>query len=117
MAECNSIECNSIGRPNIYPNLNRTSLSDQQHFRFNKDYFIAEVKERELMSKSLSKYIAFCDYFDKPLIVLSATSGSDSIALFATVIGPPVGIASASLSLAFSLSSEIVKKTIKNNSR
>ena len=28
------------------------------------------------MSKSLSKYIAYFDYFDKSLIVLSATSGN-----------------------------------------
>ena len=44
------------------------------------------------------------------LIVLSATSGNISIASFATVIGIPVGIASASLSLKFSLSTELVKK-------
>ena len=65
------------------------------------------------MSKRLSKYIAFCDYFDKSLIVLSATSGSISIASFATVIGTPVGIASASLGLAFSLSTGIVKNLLK----
>ena len=119
------VECNSIERPNIYSNLNANSLnaiplSDQQHFRLNKinemkDYFVAEIKERELMSKRLSKYIAFCDYFDKSLIVLSATNGSISIASFATVIGTPVGIGSASL--AFSLSTGIVKKTVKKNSR
>ena len=84
-------ECNSFERPNIYLNLNTIPLSDQQHFRLNKineikDYFIAEIRERELMSKKLSKYIAFCDCFDKSLIVLSATSGSVSIASFATVI-------------------------------
>ena len=55
------------------------------------------------MSKRLSKYIACCDYLDKFLIVLSATSDSVSIASFATVIGTHVGIASASLSLTFSL--------------
>ena len=43
------------------------------------------------MSKMLSKYIASFDYFDKSLIVLSATSGSISIVSFATVIGTPVG--------------------------
>ena len=78
-----------------------------------KDYFVAEIKERELMSKILCTYIAFCDYFDKFLIVLSATSGSTSIASFAAVIGSPVGIASASLSLTFSLSTGIVKKILK----
>ena len=74
---------------------------------------VAEIKERELMSKRLSKYIAFCDYFDKSSIVLSATSGSVSIASFATVIGTAVVIASGSLSLAFSLSTEIVKKLLR----
>ena len=53
------VECNSIEVPNIYPNLN-----DQQQFRLNKineikDCFVAEIKKRELMSKRLSKYIAF----------------------------------------------------------
>ena len=61
MAECNSIETS-----NKYPNLN-----DQQQFRLKKineikDY--AEIKERELISRWLSKYIASFDYFDKSLI-------------------------------------------------
>ena len=61
MAECNSIETS-----NKYPNLN-----DQQQFRLKKineikDY--AEFKERELISRWLSKYIASFDYFDKSLI-------------------------------------------------
>ena len=102
MTECNSIE---------------DSLYNQQ-FRLNKineikDYFIAEIKERELMSKRLSKYIASFDYFDKSLSVFSAASGSISIASFATVIGTPVGIASATLILTFSLSTELVKKLFK----
>ena len=59
--------------------------------------------------KILSEYIASFDYFDKSLIVLSATSGSISIAPFATVIGTPVVIASASLSLTFSLSTGLAK--------
>ena len=83
MDECNStdtIECNEV------------SYLNKQQFRLNKineikDYFIAEFKERELMSKRLSKYIASFDYFGKSFIVLSATSGSISIASFATVIG------------------------------
>ena len=69
------------------------------------------------MSKKLSKYIAFCDYSDKLLVALSAMSGSISTVSFATVIGTPVGIASASLSLAFSLFTGFVKKNIKNNKK
>ena len=65
------------------------------------------------MSTNLSKYIASFEYIDKSLIVLSATSGSISIASFATAIGAPVGIASASLSLTFSVSTGIVKKLLK----
>ena len=116
------VECNSVERPNICPNLNEIPMRDQQHLKLNKineikDYFVAEIKKRELMSKRLSKYIAFCDYFDKSLIVLSATSSSISIASFATVIGTPVGIASASLSLTFSLFTGIVKKLLKTTQR
>ena len=52
-------------------------------------------------------------YFDKSLIVLSVTSGGVSIPSSATVIGAPMGIASASLSLAFSLYTALVKKLLK----
>ena len=122
MAECNSAECNPYETHNIYPNLgfslSATLLSDQQHFRLNKinkikDYFVPDIKERELMSKRISKYIASFNYFDKTLIVLSVTTGSISIALFSTFIGEPVGIVSASFSLAFSISTGIVKKLLK----
>ena len=77
------------------------------------NYFITEIKERELISKKLSKYISFFDYFDKSLIVLSVTSRSVSIASFATAIGIPIGMTSASLSLAFSLCTGLVKKLLK----
>ena len=57
MVEIKSIERNSI--ESTY-----TSNLNNQPFRLNKiseieEYFIAEVKERELMSKKLSKYISF----------------------------------------------------------
>ena len=65
------------------------------------------------MNKILCKYVASFDYFDKSLIVLSVTTGSISIASFAIVIGAPVGIVSASFSLAFSISTGIVKKLLK----
>ena len=78
-----------------------------------KDYFVAEIKERQLMSKRLSKYISSFDYFGKSLIVLSVTTGSISIASFATVIGAPVGMASAIFSLACSITTGIVKALLK----
>ena len=56
--ECNSIECKSI--ESIEHNSTDTSNLNSQQFRLNKiskieDYFIAEIKERALMSKKLSK--------------------------------------------------------------
>ena len=102
---------------NVYLDLSATPLNDQQ-FTLNrineiKHYFVTVIKERHLTSKRLSKYIASFDYFDKSLIVLSITPGSVSVASFATVIGVPVGIVSASFSLAFSISTGIMKKLLK----
>ena len=113
MVECTSIEHNFLKTPNMYQN-----ISNDQQFRLNKineikDYFIAEVKERQLMSNNLSKYISSFDYLDKSSIVLSVATGSISVASFVTVIGAPVGIMSASCSLAFSITTGFVKKFLK----
>ena len=48
---------------NIYPNLSPI-LSNNWQFRLNrineiKGYFVADIKERELMSKRLSNYMPF----------------------------------------------------------
>ena len=79
--------------------------------------FNSDIQERKIMSKRLSKYIAAFDYFDKTLIVLSATSGEVSIISFASVIGAPAGIPSTIFSLIFSLTTGIIKKTVKNNKK
>ena len=99
--------------PNIYPN-----ISNEQQFRLNKIneikyYFLAEIRERELISKNISKYIASLDYFDKSLNVLSILSGSISIASFASVIGVPAGIIEASCSFTFSMTLRFVKRFLK----
>ena len=60
----------------------------------------------------LKKHVAVFDYIDQALIVLSATSGGVSIISFTSIIGAPVGIASASLTLFFSLTTGIVKKLL-----
>ena len=106
---------------NMYPNLSSNTSNDQQ-FRLNKideikDYFIAEIKERELMSKNLSKYFDSFEYFKKSLIVLSVATGSISVASFVTVIGAPVGIMSASCSLALSITTEFRKKVFENSKK
>ena len=92
--------------PNIYPNLNaiplNANISNEQQFRLNKineikDYFLAEIRERELISKNLSKYIASFEYFSKSLIFLSVVAGSISIVSFATLTGAPAGIVGCKL--------------------
>ena len=96
-------------RTNIYPN-----LSGQTKFRINeinkiKYYYHAESQEGKIMGKKLNKYIATFDYFDKTLIVLYPRSGGISIITFASTIGAPVGIESASFSLTCSLTIGIKK--------
>ena len=60
----------------------------------------------------MNKYVTIFNYIDKILIVLSATSGGVSIISFLSVIGASAGIASASLTLIFSLTTGIVKKLL-----
>ena len=108
--------------PNIYPGFCAAPLnaipSNERQFRLNKineikDYFLAEIRERELISKNISKFIASLDYFDKSLNVLSILSGSISIASFATLIGAPAGTIGASCSFTFSITSGFIKKILK----
>ena len=101
----------------MYPSLSTAPSNDEQ-FRLNKiyeikDYFIAEIQERELMSIKLSKYIASLNYFDKSLIFLSVANGSISIVSFATVIGAQVVMTSASCNLVFSTTTRFIKKFLK----
>ena len=53
----------------MYSNLNANISNDQQFrlIKINKikDYYLTEIRERELISKNISKYIASLDYFDK----------------------------------------------------
>ena len=65
------------------------------------------------MNRKLSKYITTFDYTDKALIILSATGGGVSIISLASVIRVPVGIARASFTFVFSLTTEIIKKILK----
>ena len=68
-----------------------SNLSDQTNFSLNeidkiKDYFNGEIQERKRKGKKLSKYIDTFDYFDKTLIVLSATRGEVPIIIFASIM-------------------------------
>ena len=110
--------------PNIYPNLT-ANVSNKQQFRLHKineikDYFLADIRERELISENIRKYIASLDYLDKSLNVLSILSRIISIALFTSVIGAPVGIIGPSFGFTFLNTLRFVKnvlKTIRNKKK
>ena len=106
MHESNSIEA-----------IDKTILSEQIKFQLSEiigigNYFYQEINRRKSCSKKLSKYIAVFYYIDEALIVLSTTSGGVSIISFTSIVGAPVGIASASFTLIFSLTTGIVKKLL-----
>ena len=106
MNESNSIEI-----------IDRTNLTEQTKMRLDKiteieNYFYQEINRKKSCSKKLSKYVAAFDYIDQVLIVLSATTGGVSICSFTSDVGAPVGIASASFTLTFSLTTGIVKKLL-----
>ena len=95
----------------------KTKLSEQTKFRLSevigiKNYFIEGINQRKSCSKKLSKYVAVFDYIDQALIVLSATSGGVLTISFTSIVGASVGIASAGFTLAFSLTTGIVKKLL-----
>ena len=106
MSEVNSIEA-----------FDETNLNNQTKFQLDEiskieNYFIEEINQKRGCSKKLSKYVAVFDYIDKIFIVLSATTGRVSICSFTSDVGAPVGIASASFTLFFSLTTGIVIKLL-----
>ena len=95
--------------------IDKTKLSDQTKYRLYEikkieNYFINEINEREPYSKKLNKYVTNFDNIDKILIVLSAAAGGISIISFTATIGAPVGIANATFTLIFSLTTGIIKR-------
>ena len=81
-----------------------------------KEYFNTEIKERKYIIKKISKYIVAFDYADKVFITLSASFSTLSIASYAMVVGIPAGIAGASLTLIFTVTTGVVK-TLLNITR
>ena len=96
MNECNSIETFRLDE-----------ISEIEN------YFIEEINQRKSCSKKLSEYVAVFDYID--FNCFNTTSGGVSTISFTSIVGAPVGIASAGLTLFFSLTTGIVKKSTEYN--
>ena len=98
-----------------------SELKDLTKYRYDeinkiKEYFNVETKERKDIIEKISKYNVVFDYADKIFITLSASFGTLSIASYATVVGIPAGIAGASLTLIFTVTTGVVK-TLLNITR
>ena len=94
--------------------IDETNLTDKTKFRLNEvtkieNYFNLEINQRKSCIKNLMKYVAGFGYIDKILIVLSATSGGLRIIFSVSVVGVPIGIAGASFTLIFSLTTGMIK--------
>ena len=106
----------------MYPNLS-TDISNEQQLGLNKingvkDYFITEIRERKLMSKNLSKYVASFEYLNKSLIFLFVLASSISFATFVSVIVASLGIVRTSFGL--TIKSGFIKnfsKTTRNKKK
>ena len=97
--------------------IDRTNLLDQTKFRLNEiskieNYLNSEINQSKLYSKKLRKYATVFDYIDKNLIVLSATRGGVCVILSVSVVEAPVGIAGASFTLSFSLTTGIIENLL-----
>ena len=95
-----------MNKSNSIEVIDKTNLTSQIKLRLDEiskieKYFIKEINQRKWCSKKSSKYVAVFDYFDQALIFLSAASGGVSIISFKSIVGAPVGIASAGLTLFF----------------
>ena len=106
-----------MNKSNSIKIIGETNLTEHTKFRLDEiskieNYFHEEINQRQSCSKKFSKYVAAFDYIEKILIVLSATTGGVSICSFTSIVGAPVGIASASFTLIFSLTTGIVKKLL-----
>ena len=99
--------------------MNNLELTDVNKYRLDeinkiKEYFDNEIKERKDIIKKLNKNLVS---LDKIFITLSASFGTLSIASYAAVVGIPVGIASSSLTLIFTIGTGINKSLLQLNKK
>ena len=111
-----NLEVSKANRANEISELKDLTKCRLDEIKKIKDYFNAEIKERKDIVKKNNKYIFAFDYAGKVFITLSVSFGTLSIASYATIVGMPVGIAGASLTLIFTVTTGMVK-TLLNITR
>ena len=106
----NNIELSDTAKPSSLERINNYRLNE---INKTKDYFNNEINERKNIIKKLNKYLFTLDYFDRIFFTLSGSFGTLSVASHATVVGIPVGIADASLTLIFTISTGLNKSLLQ----
>ena len=97
--------------------INKINPSEQTKLRLDEiskfeNYFIEEINQRKSCSQKLNKYIKAFDYIDRVLVILCTITGGVLMISFSSVIGAPAGIAKASFTFFFCLTTGIVKKLL-----
>ena len=100
----------------IYPDLNPTAPQQPQSYRLNKlseneAYFLNEIEFREQIAKK-NETIQYNHRYRRHRMVMVITGGT-SIAVFASGVGLPAGIAISGTSLLLSLATAITRKSFK----
>ena len=84
------------------------------------NYFLAETKQNELMSRKYKKVCKTLNYIEHFFILAFATTGCISISAFASLLGIPIGIPSSTIGLkicAIVLGSKKYKSIIKKQKK
>ena len=105
-----NLEVSKVNRANEMSEVNDLTKFRLDEINKIKDYLNAEIKKRKDIVKKISKYIVAFDYADKLFITLCASFGALGVVSQATVVGIPVGIAGASLTVIFTVTTGVVKK-------
>ena len=92
-------------------------VSSEESKRQNIFFFIAEINDREMISKTYHKYITAFNSTDNILFVLTSEKSGVSICSFTTVIDTLIEIASASIILSCIITNEVVKMFQKSMGR
>ena len=107
-----NLEVSKANKANKMSELNDLTKFKLDEINKIKDHLNSEIKERKDIVKKISKYIVAFDYAGKLFITLSASFGTLSIVSHATVVGILAGIAGASLTLIFTITTGVVKKVL-----
>ena len=74
------------------------------------NYFLEEIKQKELMSKKNKKVCTTLNYIEHFLILASTITGCISISVLASLIGIPIGITSSAIGVKICEITSVIKK-------